>query len=60
MAASPLRSEIGSAGLLCQRMAGGIYRFTRRLSLVLLVLYAAIFFRGGGRLSVDKMLGKEF
>ena len=28
--------------------------------LVLLVLYAAIFFRGGGRLSVDKMIGKEF
>jgi putative oxidoreductase len=28
--------------------------------LVLLVLYAAIFFRGGGRLSVDKMLGREF
>lgn len=28
--------------------------------LVLLVLYAAIFFRGGGRLSVDRMLGREF
>ena len=28
--------------------------------LVLLILYAAIFFRGGGRLSVDKRLGKEF
>ena len=28
--------------------------------LVLLILYAAIFFRGGGRLSVDKMIGKEF
>jgi len=41
-------------------MTGGIYRFARRLSRVLPVLYAAIFFRGGGRLSVDKMLGKEF
>jgi putative oxidoreductase len=28
--------------------------------LVLLILYAAIFFRGGGRLSVDRMLGREF
>jgi putative oxidoreductase len=28
--------------------------------LVLFVLYAAIFFRGGGRLSVDRMIGKEF
>jgi putative oxidoreductase len=28
--------------------------------LVLLVLYAAIFFRGGGRLLVDRMLGREF
>jgi putative oxidoreductase len=28
--------------------------------LLLLVIYAAIFFRGGGRLSVDRMLGREF
>jgi putative oxidoreductase len=28
--------------------------------LVLLVLYAAIFFRGGGRASVDRKIGKEF
>jgi putative oxidoreductase len=35
---------------------GGGYEFP----LVLFVLYVAIFFRGGGRLSVDKMIGKEF
>jgi putative oxidoreductase len=28
--------------------------------LVLLVIYAAIFFRGAGRCSVDRMIGKEF
>lgn len=28
--------------------------------LVLLVLYAAIFFRGAGRCSIDRMIGKEF
>jgi putative oxidoreductase len=36
--------------------AHGGYEFP----LVLLVLYAAIFFRGGGRASVDRALGKEF
>jgi putative oxidoreductase len=28
--------------------------------LVLLVVYAAIFFRGAGRCSIDRMIGKEF
>jgi putative oxidoreductase len=28
--------------------------------LLLLVIYAAIFFRGAGRASIDRMLGKEF
>lgn len=28
--------------------------------LLLLVIYAAIFFRGGGRCSIDRMIGKEF
>ncbi len=28
--------------------------------LVLLVIYAAIFFRGAGRCSIDRMIGKEF
>jgi putative oxidoreductase len=28
--------------------------------LVLLVLYAAIFFRGAGRCSIDRMIGNEF
>jgi putative oxidoreductase len=28
--------------------------------LLLLVIYAAIFFRGGGRLSVDRKIGREF
>jgi len=27
---------------------------------VLLIVYAAIFFRGAGRCSIDRMLGKEF
>jgi hypothetical protein len=28
--------------------------------LVLTVIYAAIFFRGAGRCSIDRMIGKEF
>ena len=35
---------------------GGGYEFP----LLLLVLYVAIFFRGGGRCSLDRMIGKEF
>lgn len=35
---------------------GGGYEYP----LVLLVIYAAIFFRGAGRASVDRMMGKEF
>jgi putative oxidoreductase len=36
--------------------AHGGYEFP----LVLLVLYVAIFFRGAGRCSIDRMIGKEF
>jgi putative oxidoreductase len=35
---------------------GGGYEFP----LLLLLIYVAIFFRGGGRLSVDRAIGKEF
>jgi putative oxidoreductase len=28
--------------------------------LLLLIIYAAIFFRGAGRCSIDRMIGKEF
>jgi putative oxidoreductase len=35
---------------------GGGYEFP----LVMLLLYVAIFFRGAGRCSLDKMIGKEF
>jgi uncharacterized membrane protein YphA (DoxX/SURF4 family) len=35
---------------------GGGYEFP----LVMLLLYVAIFFRGAGRCSLDKKIGKEF